>query len=83
MARKVRNGRLVEACSCVYVDGIDRFVGIFRPIDCRRLRYLILPRGCKEKTSVRREGESPEEGRESFIGVDVGVADPRPTMDLR
>ena len=65
------NGRLVDATPRVYVDSVDDLVRRFHPIHL--MLSLILTGRCQKQTAVRCEGESPEKGSKSLIGIQTGI----------
>jgi hypothetical protein len=69
----MRDGSLIDATSCVNIDGVDHFI--------RRLAAFMLVLGLilagrgKQETPIGGEGQSPEERRECLICVQNGVSE--------
>lgn len=68
MAREVRDGRSVDASSCVDIDSIYDLVCGLCILVCLVL-VLILARWCEQQATIGGEGETSEEGSQSLVCV--------------
>ena len=73
MPREMCYRWLVDSPSRVDIDRIYHFIHRLRRLIQSLELCLILPSWGKEKASIRREGQSAEEGFEGVVGVDIRI----------
>lgn len=76
------NRRLVDTTSRVDIDCVDYFIGRLS-VSLRLVLILVLSRWSQQQATIWRERESSEEGRQSFVGVEIGVLHSQATAQGR
>ena len=74
MPREMRDGRFVDPATCVDIYCVDDLKGWLR-CGVSLMLGLELTGGREQQAAIRREGEAPEEGRQGFVSIEVGILD--------